>query len=289
MSLPPIIETLDEIADRYDALLCDLWGCLHDGVTVHPAAAAALQRFRAKGGKVALFTNAPRPHWSVETQLAGMGAPEGISDIVVSSGDASRESVLAGEWGSKVHFIGDSAKDMAFFDGLPVEIVPMDQAESIICTGLREDKTESPDEYHDELSEAQLRRLPLLCANPDVVVDKGEIRLWCAGALAAKYQEMGGTARSFGKPHPPIYAYAKERLSALTGGMLEDDRILCVGDGPHTDLQGAVAEGLDCLFVTGGLGATELGGDPDRPDPAKLEAWLERLRLTPRWAIGRLR
>lgn len=289
MSLPPIIESLDEISERYDALLCDLWGCLHDGVKVHPAAAAALQRFRARGGKVALFTNAPRPAFSVEKQLGTLGAPEGIADLIVSSGDASRESIKAGEWGSKVHFIGDSSKDMPFFEGMPLEIVKIEEAEAIICTGLRDDKTETPEDYHDELTEAKLRGLPMLCANPDVVVDKGDLRLWCAGALAEKYQQMGGTARSYGKPFPPIYSFAKARLSEMTGGALEEDRILAVGDGPHTDLKGALAEGLDCLFVTGGLGAEECGGDAENPDPAKLEAWLKSLKMTPRWAIGRLR
>ncbi|MGG7567527.1 TIGR01459 family HAD-type hydrolase [Rhodovulum sp. DZ06] len=289
MSLPPIIESLDEIADRYDALLCDLWGCLHDGVKVHPAAAAALQRFRAKGGKVALFTNAPRPAASVEAQLKGLGAPEGISDIVVSSGDAALESVHKGEWGKKIHAICAADKDAAFFDAAGLEIVPLDQADSVVCTGLRDDLNEHPDAYRDELREAQLRGLPFLNANPDIVVDKGDVRLWCAGALAQIYEEMGGEVRTFGKPHAPIYDYARRRLDALVDGGIDADRILCIGDGPHTDLKGAVAEGLDCLFVTGGLGLKEVGGDPDRPDPAKLERWLGELQLSPRWAIGRLR
>ena len=288
MSLPPIVESLDEISDRYDALLCDLWGCLHDGVRVHPAAAAALQRFRAKGGVVALFTNAPRPADSVAAQLAAMGAPEGISDCIVSSGDAALASIHAGEWGAKTYPIA-APKDEAFFSAAGLERVALEEADSVICTGLRDDETEHPDQYRDELRAAQLRGLPFLCANPDVVVDKGDVRLWCAGALAEIYREYGGEVKTYGKPHTPIYAYARDHLRRTTGKDPEDERILCVGDGPHTDLAGAVAEGLDCLFVTGGLGAEETGGDPDRPDPALLEAWLGRLQLSPRWAIERLR
>lgn len=290
MSLPPILDSLDEIADRYDALLCDLWGCLHDGVKVHPEAAAALQRFRAGGGAVALFTNAPRPGDSVAAQLRALGAPEGIADCIVSSGDAALESVHRGDWGGKTHAImADGGKDHPFFDAAGLPIVPLAEADSVICTGLRDDAAEHPDDYRDELREAQLRGLPFLCANPDVVVDKGAQRLWCAGALAEIYREMGGEVKTYGKPHAPIYDYARRLLRVETGRDIEDERILCIGDGPHTDLSGAVSEGLDCLLVTGGLGLEETGGDPLNPDPAMLEAWLTRLQLTPRWAIGRLR
>jgi HAD superfamily hydrolase (TIGR01459 family) len=288
VTLPPIIESLDEISDQYDVLLCDLWGCLHNGMTVFPAAAGALQRFRAKGGAVALFTNAPRPAWSVIDQLAALGAPDGISDLVVSSGDASRESVKAGEWGSRVYFIG-ADKDEPFFKDLPVTRVAMADADSVICTGLRNDETETPEDYRDELREAQLRGLPFLNANPDIVVDRGDQRLWCSGALARDYAAMGGKVRTFGKPHAPIYDYGRKQLSSVLGRDIPDDRILCVGDGVHTDLKGAVSEGLDCLFVTGGLATAETGGDAERPDPAKLEAFLATHSLSPRWVIGRLR
>jgi HAD superfamily hydrolase (TIGR01459 family) len=285
---PPIIDSLDDIADRYDAVLCDLWGCLHDGVTVYPAAAAALQRFRKGGGAVALFTNAPRPAWSVIEQLTALGAPEGISDLVVSSGDAARESVKAGEWGSRVYFIG-AERDLAFFEGLSVTLTSMEDAECIICTGLRDDLTEVPEDYADELRTAQLLGLPMLNANPDIVVDKGDKRLWCSGALARDYQAIGGTARTYGKPNPPIYDYGRKRLAEVTGRDIDESRILCIGDGVLTDLTGAVAEGLDCLFVTGGLAAEETGGDAERPDPAKLEAFLKGHSLSTTWAIGRLR
>jgi HAD superfamily hydrolase (TIGR01459 family) len=288
VTLPPIIDSLDDISARYDAVFCDLWGCLHDGVTIHPAAAAALQRYRAQGGVVALFTNAPRPAWSVIEQLAALGAPDGISDLVVSSGDASRESVRAGDWGDKVHFIG-AERDLAFFEGLSVTLVPMEDAQSVICTGLRDDMTEVPEDYADELRTAQLRRLPMLNANPDVVVDKGDKRLWCSGALARDYEAMGGTVRTFGKPHAPIYDHGRKLLAKAAGRDIADDRILCIGDGVMTDLKGALAEGLDCLFVTGGLATAETGGDPERPDPEKLEAFLRGHSMMPRWAIGRLR
>ncbi|SET43946.1 TIGR01459 family HAD-type hydrolase [Oceanicella actignis] len=284
---PPIIDSLAQIADRYDALLCDLWGCLHDGTRAHDAAVAALRDFRARGGRVILMTNAPRPSSAVIAQLDRLGAPRDCYDGVLSSGDVARAAVEAGEWGRKVHHIG-APKDEPFFEGLDVERVPLDQAESVICTGLRDDLTETPEMYRDILREAQLRRLPMLCANPDVVVDMGDKRLWCAGALARDYAAMGGRATGYGKPHAPIYDAARRMLAEM-GAQPDDSRILCIGDGIATDIAGGVAEDLDTLFVTGGIAAAELGADPDRPEPERLARFCARHRVSPRWAIARLR
>lgn len=287
-TVPQIIESLAEISDRYDALFCDLWGCLHDGARIYPAAAAALRAFRARGGVVVLMTNAPRPAFSVERHLTRLGATGDVRDAVVSSGDAALESVNAGEWGRRVYHIG-AEKDEAFFEVAQVERVAMDEAESVICTGLRDDETETPEDYRDELREAQLRRLPMLSANPDIHVDVGDQRRWCAGGIAQLYEAMGGMARSYGKPHPPIYRLGRARAEAAFGRPVDDERILCLGDGIHTDIAGGIAEGLDTLFVAGGLAAAEMGPDPEHPEPARLARFVAGHRLTPRWAIGRLR
>lgn len=283
----PIIRSLSEISDRYDALFCDLWGCLHNGVRTYESAVAALQEFRRKGGAVALMTNAPRPAEAVARQLERMGAPRDCYDLIVSSGGVAKDAVASGAWGRKVHHIG-APKDEPFFEGLDVARVPIDEAESIVCTGLHDDMTETPEDYADVLREGRLRGLRMLCANPDITVDVGEKRIYCAGALAQAYEEIGGEAVTLGKPKPPIYDAARRMLAEI-GREVEDDRILCVGDGIHTDIAGGAAEDLDTLFVTGGLAAPELGPDAENPDPALLEEYLARHALTPTAAIGRLR
>lgn len=285
-----LIASLAAVSDRYDAVFCDLWGCLHNGKTPFPAAVAALRAFRAGGGQVVLLTNSPRPRRSVQAQLAGLGVPEDIWDDIVSSGDASQYALLSGAIGQRVHHIG-AAKDEVFFtdlpadahDPVPVTRVPLAEAEGVVVTGLRDDLTETPDDYRATLLMMKTQGLPMLCANPDLIVDLGERRLYCAGALAQAYEAMGGTALYYGKPHPPVYDLARRRLSSRTGR--EDHAILAIGDGINTDVQGGIGEGIDTLFVTGGIAAHEFGPDPERPDPARLTAWLQDQRLSPTFAI----
>lgn len=288
-----IIPSLSEIARQYDALFCDLWGCLHNGVAPFPAAVSALQGFRAQGGKVILVTNAPRPKSSVVKQLHNMGLPRDAWDDVATSGDAAQYAMLSGAVGQRIHHIG-APKDESFFTDFEDDIahlvpkagitrVPLDQAEGIVCTGLADDLTETPVDYRAKLLMGKAKGLKMLCANPDIVVDMGDKRLWCAGALAQDYERMGGEALYYGKPHPPIYDLARRRLG------LDDPRILCVGDGIGTDVQGGLAEGLDTLFVTGGIAADQFGPDSDNPDKDLLETWLAGQQLSPTWAIGHLR
>lgn len=291
-----IIASLAEISADYDALFCDLWGCVHNGKAPFPAAVAALQAYRAGGGKVVLLTNAPRPKPSVVAQVDAMGLPRDAWDDVVTSGDAAQYALVTGAVGRKVHFIG-TERELSFFrdfaadlqavaEGQPaIEIVPLDQAEGIVCTGLRNDLVETPENYRAELLMAKTLGLPMLCANPDIVVHFGDKLLYCAGAIAQAYEEMGGTAFYFGKPHPPIYDLARRRLTALGAG----ERILCIGDGPGTDVKGGLSEGLDTLFVTGGIVAAEFGPDSNNPDPALLDAWLQREQMGVPFAIGHLR
>lgn len=293
-----IIRSLADLTGRYDAVFCDLWGCLHNGQAAFPAAVTALQGFRATGGRVVLLTNAPRPKSSVVKQLDALGVPRDAWDIVVTSGDAAQMGMLSGAVGRKVHHIGaskdepfftDFAEDLAAYASTqpPIIRVPLNEAEGIVCTGLRDDLTETPDDYRAALLLGKTLGLPMLCANPDIVVDLGDKRLYCAGALAQAYEQMGGTALYFGKPHPPIYDLARRRLAEA--GAPADPQILCIGDGISTDIQGGMSEGLDTLFITGGLEAAQFGSDVENPEAAQLEAWLSSRELSPSFAMGRLR
>lgn len=290
-----IVQSLADIAPRYDALFCDLWGCVHDGLRPYPAAVAALRDFRARGGKVVLVTNSPRPRAGVADQLDQMGVPRDCWDTIATSGDSARAAMFQGAVGSKVHFIGNPDTDSGFFaplkildNPMQIEIVPLDEAEGIVCTGPR-DPLADPEVYRPEFLHAKTMGLKLLCANPDIVVDRGESREWCAGALARLYTEMGGESLYFGKPHPPIYDLARRRLTALNGTVIDDGRILAVGDGIGTDISGGIGEGLDTLFITGGLEAARFGPDVEAPDARRLAAWLGDHELTPTYSIGRLR
>ena len=293
-----IIASLAKIPTRYDAVFCDLWGCLHNGKSPFPAAVAALQDFRKKGGRVVLLTNAPRPKPSIVNQLDAMGLPRDAWDEVVTSGDAAQYALITGAVGRRVFHIG-ALKDEPFFttfaDDLrvtvaaeaPIERTTLDQAEGIVCTGLADDLTETPEDYRAALLFSKTMDLPMLCANPDIVVDYGDKRLYCAGALAQAYEAMGGRVFYFGKPHPPIYDLARRRLAALTGN--EDVQILCIGDGIATDIQGGQSEGIDTLFITGGIAADQFGANISNPNKDLLENWLAEKQISATFAMGQLR
>ncbi|MBM2576228.1 TIGR01459 family HAD-type hydrolase [Jannaschia sp. Os4] len=291
-----IVSSLAEVASNYDALFVDLWGCVHDGVRPYPGAVEALRAYRAGGGIVVFVTNSPRPRAGVLRQLDGIGVPADACDTIATSGDTARVALFNGAVGTKVYEMGQAVMDAdaGFFDPpaivtdpLPVERVPLAQAEGIVCLGP-EDPYADPATLRPQLLDAKIRGLKLLCANPDIVVDRGGRREWCAGAVAALYTEMGGESLYFGKPHPPIYDLARRRLAAIRD--VPDSRILAIGDGPATDARGAMGEDLDLLFLSGGLGAEEtgtaVGGDPD---PAKLEAYLAAEGLSPTFVMGTLR
>ncbi|MFG6529877.1 MULTISPECIES: TIGR01459 family HAD-type hydrolase [unclassified Sulfitobacter] len=287
-----IISALPDVSDQYDALFVDLWGCVHDGRKALPAAVAALQAYRKTGGKVVLVTNSPRPREGVEKQLQQFGVPQDAWDSIATSGDSARSAMFRGAVGEKVWFIGHPG-ERKFFEPLtilknPVEIetVPLAQAEGIVCTGPV-DAMADPEVMRPEFEQAIARGLKLLCANPDIVVDRGEVREWCAGALAALYTEMGGESLYFGKPHAPIYDLARRRLAALEVD-IPDNRILAIGDGILTDVKGAMDEAIDSLFITGGLAAAETA-TTEQPDEAKLRAYLDREASAPTYAIGFLR
>ncbi|KPU84570.1 HAD family hydrolase [Marinosulfonomonas sp. PRT-SC04] len=287
-----IITALADISGEYDALYVDLWGCVHDGVAALPDAVAALQTYRKSGGKVVLLTNAPRDRDSVHKQIKSMGVPDDCWDSIASSGDAARATMFRGAVGEKIWYIGPE-DDLTFFDPLslikdPVNIqrVPLDQAEGIICIGPF-DPHADPAVMRPEFLLAKQKGLKLLCANPDIVVDRGSVREWCAGALAALYTEMGGESLYVGKPYPAIYDLARRRLDEVEIG-IPNNRILCIGDGIHTDIKGAMGEDLDSLFISGGLAAAETK-TTDQPDPTALDAYFEKEMTTALFTIGQLR
>lgn len=283
-----IIDALAEVAEDYDVLFCDLWGCVHNGKVAYPAAIAALQGFRRSGGRVALVTNAPRPRAAVAEQIARMGVPRDAWDEIVTSGDAAQDAMFSGRVGQRVWHVGPD-KDLSFFTDTTdpraagLSRVALDEAEGIVVTGPYDDLTETPEDYRERLTAAAARGLPLLCANPDIVVDFGDQRLYCAGALAQLYTELGGEALYFGKPHAPIYDLARRRLDCAGA------RELAIGDGIGTDIAGAVAQGIDSLFVTGGLAADHMGDDVEHPDAERMHDWLTEQGIVPTLAIGRLR
>ena len=287
-----IINSLAEISDRYDALFCDLWGCVHDGLTPFADAIRAMQSFRAKGGTVMLVTNAPRPHAPVRKQLQRIGVPDNAYDGIATSGDSARAAMFRGAVGQNIYFIGQT-HDQDFFS--PLELVEdpktitqvtLEEAEGIVCCGPF-DPLADLQEMQPQLLFAKSKGLKLLCANPDIVVDRGNTREWCAGALAKLYTEIGGESLYFGKPHSPIYDLARLRLNTL-GKSIPDSRILCVGDGVLTDIDGALGEELDSLFITGGLAARETK-TVDQPEPQALEAYLTQEMMQPTYSIGKLR
>lgn len=289
-----IIEHLAEVSDRYDALFVDLWGCVHNGVTAFPEAVAALQAYRAQGGIVVLVTNSPKPRAGVASQLSQFGVPEDAYDTIATSGDSARSAMFQGAVGEKVYFMGEWQRDEGFFEPLKllknpanIQIVPFQEAEGIVCCGPN-DPMAHPDENRADFLFAKQKGMKLLCANPDIVVDRGEIREWCAGALAQLYTEMGGESLYFGKPHPPIYDLARRRLLEFCGKSIPESRILAIGDGIMTDIAGAQGEDIDCLFITGGLAAEETKTQ-HQPDAEALATYLTAQQSHPNYAIGFLR
>ena len=288
-----IISSLAEISDRYAALFVDLWGCVHDGVRAYPEAVAALRAYRETGGIVVLVTNSPKPRSGVETQLKHFGVPADCYDTIASSGDSARAAMFSGAVGRKVWFMGEWERDAGFFEPLHVienpvaiERVALNEAEGIVCCGPF-DPLADPAVNRPDFLFAKTKGLKLLCANPDIVVDRGETREWCAGALARLYTDMGGESLYFGKPHPPIYDLARRRLVAL-GRDYGPTQILAIGDGAQTDILGAMGEDIDSLFITGGLAAEETKTS-HQPDETALNAYIQKENIAPNFAIGRLR
>lgn len=281
-SQPRIARGLSEFVGRYDVVLCDVWGVVHNGEARYPAACDALQRFRQQGGTVVLLTNAPRPSPPILDQLATLQVPRDAFDDMVTSGDVTL-AFIAQRAGQPIHHIGPE-RDLTLFEiserqtGVKPRLTGLDEAAYVVITGLNDDRSETPDDYADRLAIMKARGLDMICANPDLVVHVGEELIYCAGAVAQAYQDIGGRVLQAGKPFAPIYERALSLAETVRGADVPRARILAIGDAMRTDVAGAVAFGIDALFVTKGIHREEL----HRDDALDLAAYRQFLAENPR-------
>ena len=280
-----MIETLDALTDGYKAILSDVWGVVHNGVRSSPEACAALARARSNGLAVVLITNAPRLRREVEAQLRALGVSPETYDELVTSGDVTRDLIAAGP--RRVFHLGPE-RDMTIYDGLDVEPVDEFEADAVVCTGLFDDEAETPEDYSEMLRRLRSRDLPFICANPDIVVERGDALIWCAGALARDYAQLGGRTLIAGKPHRPIYDAALKAADRILGRDVDRSEVLAIGDGMMTDVKGAGQAGIDVLYVSAGIHAREYG-EGHEPDLDRLAAFLDKHGDRPVAVIPRLR
>lgn len=282
---PPLIDHFSMLAPNYDVALSDVWGVLHNGVAAFPAAGEALRRFRAAGGTVVLVSNSPRPGEPVKHQLERFGVISEAYDAIVTSGDVTRR-VIAERSGEAIYHIGPE-RDRSIFDGLDLRFAPLESADYVVCSGLFDDTAETADDYRPLLERMRARNLLMVCANPDVVVERGDQLVYCAGAIADLYATLGGQVLYAGKPHRPIYDAALAKAAERRKAPISLNRVIALGDSIRTDLAGAAALGIDCLFVTGGIHADELGSR-EEPDPALLKRLFDEAGVHPKAVMRRL-
>src|SRR6516225_11330549 len=236
------VERLRDLVDGVEVVLSDIWGVVHNGLAAFPEACEALQRYREAGGTVVLVTNAPRPADSVQRQLRKLAVPDDTYDAIVSSGDLTRHYV-ADHAGQKVFWLGPE-RDSGIYQGLDPALVPLEKADYIVCTGLFDDETETAEAYRAMMLKARARGLTLICANPDIVVERGDRLIYCAGAIAELYRELGGEVIFYGKPHRPIYERAIELAAERRGSATPLARVLAIGDSVRTALTGTRSSGV---------------------------------------------
>ena len=280
---PAILNAAGALLRRYDVLFCDVWGVVHNGQRAYPAAGAALARFRHLGGTVILVSNAPVPADGVEEVLAKTGVRRDAWDAIVSSGDIALQHI-AEQGYRRLHWVGPSERDYKLYVRLAEPQVALEEADAIVCTGLKDDRRETVEDYRDLIAAGVRRGLPFVCANPDLVVDVGETRHLCAGSIAAEYEQRGGDVFWAGKPHPSAYGTALQVAGELRGRKPELARVLGVGDAVRTDLAAAKGLGVDGLFITSGIhnDTTMTGG---HVDPAKIAALFANQETPPAVAV----
>ena len=267
------------LAPSYDVALSDVWGVVHNGLAAWPDACAALKRFRDGGGTVVLISNAPRPGEHVKKFLDHLKVPRDTYDAIMTSGDVSR-AIVASRPSESMHHLGPE-RDLGIFEGLDTRFAPVEEAAYVVCTGLLNDEVETPDDYRAQLKQMLARKLLMICGNPDLVVERGDRLVYCAGAIADLYRDMGGEVIYAGKPYRPIYDQALAIAAKLRGKESPAARVLVIGDSVRTDLKGAVDADIDCLFVTSGIHAEELGGRDD-PDLTTLAKMFDDAKLAPK-------
>lgn len=258
---------LSEISSRYDAVLSDVWGVVHNGVAAHPPAVEALRSCRQAGGRVVLITNAPRPSSAIIPLLDRLGVARDAYDAIVSSGDATR-AMLADYAGKTIHHVGPPTEDDALYDGLDITRGKAENAQAVVVTDLDTDD-DTPDMYNERITLWLSRKLPMIAANPDRVVEHGDRLIYCGGALADLYEARGGMVRMAGKPYRPIYQEALRLAEVAVGHRIPREKILAIGDSVRTDAIGAAGFGIDLLFITGSIHASELDAF-GKPEPAAI-------------------
>jgi HAD superfamily hydrolase (TIGR01459 family) len=288
------IAGLSEISDRYDVILCDIWGVLHNGVASFTQASDALVSFRRRGGAVILISNAPRPSPPIARQVLKLGVSPEAFDAVVTSGDVTI-GLMEQQASDRVLHIGPE-RDLILLDavadasGARPKLVSLEDAQYALCTGLRNDEAETLDDYEPELRAMAIRDMAMICANPDIVIHRGDTLIYCAGALARRYEELGGSVVYAGKPYAPIYDRALALAEQIRGAPIEKPRVLAIGDGMRTDIAGAARAGLDVLFVTGGIHRSLHKETLDSPaDPIELQHLYDENAVWPVAAIPVLR
>jgi HAD superfamily hydrolase (TIGR01459 family) len=279
------VSRLEEALGDRRLVLCDVWGVLHDGVAHFPEAAAALARARALGRHVLLVSNAPRPAASVRAQLRGLGVPDGAYDAILTSGDLVR-ALVARRAPERFLHLGPP-RDAPLFEGVGAPVLAVEAAQYVLCSGLDDDATETPDDYEARFRVFLAAGLPMLCANPDLTVDRGGRTIWCAGALAERYAAMGGAVEGIGKPHPQIYAEALRLASEAIGAPIAAADAFAIGDSFRTDIAGAAGAGIASLVVEAGVHAADLEATEDRAEA--LEGLARRWGARPDFVMETLR
>ncbi|MDP3854739.1 TIGR01459 family HAD-type hydrolase [Phenylobacterium sp.] len=285
MTAPKLISGLAELSDRYDVLLSDVWGVIHNGRESFPDACAALVKWRAERGPVILISNAPRPSSAVHDQLDQLGVPRAAWSAFVSSGDATR-LMLGARAPGPAWAIGPD-RDAPLYEGLDLAFAGPDEATFISCTGPYDDEIEGPDDYEARFEATIARGLPMICANPDIVVQRGDRLIYCGGALAQRYAELGGEVIMAGKPFAPIYGLCLAEAEVILGRTVDHSRVLCIGDAVATDAKGANDQGLDVLFIASGIHGAETIG-PDGLDAQAVESLLAKDGARASYAIADL-
>ena len=281
-----LIEGLRELAPAYDVALCDIWGVIHNGHAVFSGAGEALIAYRRAGGTVILVSNAPRPSESVVPQLDRLGLSSDAWDAIVTSGDVTRSHIAAAV-GKKVFHLGPE-RDKPLFAGYPISFAGEEDCSLVVCTGLFDDTWETPEHYGTMLAGFKAREVPMVCANPDLVVERGGVMIYCAGAIAQAYEKIGGDVVTCGKPFRPIYDAAFHIASSIRKHAIDPVRVLAIGDSVRTDLMGAASFGCGALFIAGGIHALEAGHDTDSLDGAMLAQFLAEQGAVPDAAMARL-
>jgi HAD superfamily hydrolase (TIGR01459 family) len=280
----PILDSISGLARRYDAWLTDIWGVMHNGLKPFPSAVEACRVFREGGGVVILISNSPRPRETAAEQLRDVGVPEDCYDGIATSGDVTR-TLIAEYAGRTVHHLGP-ARDLPIFDGLGVTLGSAADSAAVVCSGLCDDESETPEDYADRLAGFLELRLPMICANPDIRVMRGDRVIYCAGAIAESYADLGGEVIYAGKPHKPIYDLALDLVAEKRGAAVPKHRIVAIGDGIRTDIAGAAAQNIDSVYVASAVHLA--GGHETALDAGVMSSLFAECKARPVAALSQL-